>query len=284
MSESSRTIVERWLAAVVAGDTTAAVDAAEPGIELHGLGAPVRGRASVEFVLASIRAASPDLRLDAEVLAADGNAVVVARFAAKGTLQIDLFGLKAGQPREVTGVACFTVGEAGIASVSLYVDGGQLAALFATKPAPAAAAGAAPAASAVAWLDQFRGGAREIWLAGMGALVAAGEQGERLFHDLAERGRTLEGSGRARVADTVNDIDKKKRELGERARSVVSSGQEFVRDVASDFRTRLDLPSRAEFVELTQRVDRLAAQLDSTPVPPMPPTNGTAQPTAESTS
>jgi poly(hydroxyalkanoate) granule-associated protein len=214
-----------------------------------------------------------DLRLDTEILAAEGMWVIV-RFTARGTQQTALFGLGAGQTREVTGVGCFTVREHGISDLSVYVDGHQLATQLESGRATADDAALGSTASAdrdVSWVDRLTGGAREVWLAGLGALAAAGEQGERVFHSLVEQGRAFESAGRERVAATLDTVDTKTQTIGERARSMASSGQEYVRDVASSVRERLDAPTRAEFDELKQRLDLLAARLESTGSAPATP-------------
>jgi polyhydroxyalkanoate synthesis regulator phasin len=97
----------------------------------------------------------------------------------------------------------------------------------------------------------------------MGALGAAGEHGERLFRELVEHGRTLEGVGRHSVSETAETVEKSTLALGERARSLVRDSQGYVRDVASGFKERLDLTTRSEFDDLSRRVDQLTARVDS---------------------
>jgi poly(hydroxyalkanoate) granule-associated protein len=223
----------------------------------------------MDFVLASLKAAFPDLKLETEVLAAEGP-WVIARFTVRGTQQIALFGLPAGQVREISGVGCFSMDDGAIAGLRVYVDGGQLATQLGVTPASVGAAAAESSVPSGSWVDQFRGGAREIWLAGMGALGAASEHGERLFHELVERGRHLEGSGHTRTSDTVDTadtVDAKTRALGERARTAVSTGQEYIRDVASDLRSRLDLPTRAELDAVNRRIDQLTTRVDALAAP-----------------
>ena len=46
--------------------------------------------------------------------------------------------------------------------------------------------------------------AQEIYLAGLGAVAVAGEEGSKLFVDLVRKGRALEKTGRAKVEDAVD--------------------------------------------------------------------------------
>jgi hypothetical protein len=135
MSASARTTVEGFLEAFASGDMAAAAGALAPEAQLHGAGAAVRGRASVSFVLTSLKAAFPDLCLKTDVVSADGARIVV-RFAARGTQEVALFGLRCGEVREVEGLSCFSVGEAGISDAWFCLDVGRLVRQFALIPAP----------------------------------------------------------------------------------------------------------------------------------------------------
>jgi steroid delta-isomerase-like uncharacterized protein len=167
VTERSRTFVETWLAALASGDHSRATEVSAPDIVLHGVGAPIRGRASATFVLASFREAFADLHIDSETLTAD-EARVIVRFAARGTQRVELIGLPAGETRRVDGVACFTLGEHGITSVSLYVDAGQLVKQLDLHRATASGSGNA----APPWAGRFREGARGVLLAGRSVLAA----------------------------------------------------------------------------------------------------------------
>ena len=45
--------------------------------------------------------------------------------------------------------------------------------------------------------DEFRKSAHRIWLAGLGALSAAEEEGSKLFHMLVDRGTEYEAKGKS---------------------------------------------------------------------------------------
>ena len=262
MSESVRVVVERWLGALASGELASAMQAAAPEVALHGVGATVRGRSSVSFVLNTLKTAFPDLHLQTEILACEGP-WAFARFTARGTQQVALFGLTSGEVREVAGLAGFSVSDEGITDVWLYVDAGQMVTQLDMRSVRATSDTTARGDQPASWRDRFTSGAREVWLAGATALGAAGEQGERLFHALLEHGRALESSGRERVSGTAETLEQGTRALAERARQVASSGEEYVRDMASGVRG-LTPPTRAEFEELNRKVDRLLAGLEPT--------------------
>jgi poly(hydroxyalkanoate) granule-associated protein len=280
MSEANRAVAERWVAALASGAPDAVLEVTAPDVALYGIGAPVRGRASVSSVFNLLRSAFPDLRLETENLACEG-AWVTVRFRATGTQHVPLFGLRSGEARDIAGVACLCVGDTGITQVWLYADAAQLVTQFDLRPARAMAEGIASSDPSESWLERITGGAREIWLAGIGALGATGEQGERLFHALVEQGRTLESSSRERLSETAAMIDSNIRVLADRARHIASSGEGYVRDMAADAHGRLSSPTREEFQALNEKVDRLLARLDAAPGPASDTANQSA---GESTS
>jgi poly(hydroxyalkanoate) granule-associated protein len=260
MSEAGRTIVERWLKAFASGSLATVEESSAPEIALHAAGTAVRGRSSVRFVLAALREAFPDLQLQTEVLA-DTEPWVVVRITATGTQRIPLFGLDAGETRVIGGVACFSVDAEGITEILPYVDAGQLMKLLpAVKMAPV---DTVEGESAGSWFDRLTGNTRDIWLAGLGALAAVGDRGERFFHALVEHGRVLESASRSGVSTTKETLESGSQTLKEQARRVASTGEEYLREVTSSIRGRLDLPTREEFDELRRKVDQLAAQIDS---------------------
>lgn len=92
--------------------------------------------------------------------------------------------------------------------------------------------------------------AHRIWLAGLGALALAEQEGGRMFESLVERGTDWETRGKERVKE---------------ARAKVGSTVEGVEDridekIAAAMR-RFGVPSRDEVQELTRRVEELNAKI-----------------------
>ena len=93
--------------------------------------------------------------------------------------------------------------------------------------------------------------AQKIWLAGLGALSVAEQEGTRMFETLVERGRTFEERGRERMEETRSKV-------GDAASSVEDRIDE---KIAAALR-RFGVPSRDEIRELTRRVEELNAKIE----------------------
>ncbi len=108
--------------------------------------------------------------------------------------------------------------------------------------------------------------ANKIWLAGLGALAAAEEEGSKLFKNLVERGESLENRGRERyveVKDTVKDtVDNATDEAKQRVGGTWDKVEERVDDAVTAALGRLGVPSRDEIATLTRRVEELTAVVE----------------------
>lgn len=98
---------------------------------------------------------------------------------------------------------------------------------------------------------------QNIWLAGLGALAAAEEEGSRLFDSLVERGSRYGGEGRARVEEIRESVV----EAAARARDSAEERGERL-EAAFEERLgsaleRLGVPSRAEIERLRARMEEL---------------------------
>jgi poly(hydroxyalkanoate) granule-associated protein len=61
---------------------------------------------------------------------------------------------------------------------------------------------------------QLAGTGRDVWLAGLGAVATAEEEGSNLFNELVERGQKLEQDGRKKVSEfKISDLPKNLRNL-----------------------------------------------------------------------
>jgi len=103
--------------------------------------------------------------------------------------------------------------------------------------------------------DEMLGSAHRVWLAGLGALARAEEEGSRLFSQLVERGRESEVAGRGRFDETVRGAAGSVRSAAE----TVSAGIEAQ---VGEVMRRMGVPTRDEIQELTRRVEELNAKID----------------------
>lgn len=110
--------------------------------------------------------------------------------------------------------------------------------------------------------EELKESVHRIWLAGLGALAAAEEEGSKIFSRLVERGRDVESKGKV-------EVDKVKAEA-ERFKTKAEStfetwgdkiGEKFDDKLTSALH-RLGVPTRDEIRNLTQRVEELNAKVE----------------------
>ncbi len=104
----------------------------------------------------------------------------------------------------------------------------------------------------------IRKSAHDIWLAGLGALAMAGEEGEQLFRRLVKRGEPLDKAGQRRV------IELKTRARDLRSDATAAFGKIAVPIDAGMTKTlhRLGVPTRREILALTKRVEDLTRAVE----------------------
>jgi poly(hydroxyalkanoate) granule-associated protein len=95
--------------------------------------------------------------------------------------------------------------------------------------------------------------AQQIWLAGLGAFAMAGEEGNKLFHQLVRRGHDVEKAGRSQVQKLVA----KAGDLREDAEAAVGKVRLPLDKGMTKAMHRLGVPTRNEILELTKRVEAL---------------------------
>lgn len=110
--------------------------------------------------------------------------------------------------------------------------------------------------------DDLKESAYRVWLAGLGALAAAGEEGAKAFTRLVDRGRELED----RSKDDLKTQADKAREQFDKAKGK-AEGQwdewsEKLDDVLTRSLHRLGVPTRDEIQTLTRRVEELTSKIE----------------------
>ena len=119
--------------------------------------------------------------------------------------------------------------------------------------------------------------AQQIWLAGMGAFNRAQAEGSKLFEGLVRDGLSLEQTARAIAgsrASVVRDaVEDRVDQARERATDTWDKLEKVFEERVQRALVRLGVPGRKDLQALTQRVDRLTAELrkaNAAPVPPSP--------------
>jgi poly(hydroxyalkanoate) granule-associated protein len=95
--------------------------------------------------------------------------------------------------------------------------------------------------------------AYEVWLAGLGAFNMAGEEGGKLFKQLVEKGREQEESNKV----MLSGLTERAQGLREDAKSALSKVTSPIEEGLATAMQRLGVPTRAEIVKLTHRVEEL---------------------------
>ncbi len=100
--------------------------------------------------------------------------------------------------------------------------------------------------------------ARRIWLAGLGAVAYAQENGTKLFNDLVKRGREME----ARAKLTPPDMTGTLRDATGRAASAWQQIGKGVDEQVTAALHRMGVPTRHEIATLSKRVELLTASIE----------------------
>jgi len=109
--------------------------------------------------------------------------------------------------------------------------------------------------------------AQKIWLAGIGALVTAEEEGSKLFNSLVKKGEGYEAQGKQRVGDVRARVEQI---VGQAEGSMERLGDALDEKVADAIK-RLGVPSRDEIAQLTKSVEELTVKVDSLKATPKQP-------------
>jgi poly(hydroxyalkanoate) granule-associated protein len=100
--------------------------------------------------------------------------------------------------------------------------------------------------------------AGKIWLAGLGALSMAGEEGSKLFQNLVEKGKEFDKREHAPTEAVKRTVDSAR----DRAGDVLSRFEEMFNDKVAFALTKMGVPTREEIQGLTARVEALMASLE----------------------
>ena len=117
--------------------------------------------------------------------------------------------------------------------------------------------------------DDVLDSAHKVWLAGLGALSMAEEEGSKFFKSLVKKGEKFELPGKKqleKVQDTVekglDSVEDQIEGVRDRAETTFGKlGKSFDVKVA-DALQRLGVPSRMEIQKLTKRVEQLTKKVD----------------------
>lgn len=115
--------------------------------------------------------------------------------------------------------------------------------------------------------DEVTGRAREIWLAGLGALQQIEEEGDQVFETLVERGKKYEDKRRDQIEQATENLRQRQEsftwDVTERLDNATKSVEKAVSDTLSGTLGRIGVPTRKEVRDLSQRVGQLSEKLEA---------------------
>jgi len=115
--------------------------------------------------------------------------------------------------------------------------------------------------------DEVTGRAREIWLAGLGALSRLEQEGDKVFESLVERGKDYEDKRSQQLQEATENFRKQQESLTQdvtkRLDDATKSVEKAVSDTLSGTLGRIGVPTRDEVRGLSRRVGELSQKLDA---------------------
>jgi len=106
--------------------------------------------------------------------------------------------------------------------------------------------------------QDLRESTHKIWLAGLGAMAVAGEEGKAMFQALVEKGEAYENRGRKQVGKVKGKVQDAKAGFEV---MISQLGDKFDDNVAGALQ-RLGVPTRKEISTLTKRVEELTKSIE----------------------
>ena len=106
--------------------------------------------------------------------------------------------------------------------------------------------------------NDFKESAQKIWLAGLGALSVAGEEGSKVFKNLVEKGEEFQ----AREKPPVEAVKRTVQDAKGRAEDLWSKLEGKFNDKVAGALQSLGVPTKDEISQLTERVDALMKTLE----------------------
>jgi len=113
--------------------------------------------------------------------------------------------------------------------------------------------------------------AHKIWLAGLGAVATAEQEGQRFFKRLVERGEEYESRGRERFEEVKGRAE-------DRFERMTDKFGTSVEDQVNRTLERMGVPSRQEIQDLSRKIDALTAKIDTLAAKPARGGSGPASP------
>ncbi len=109
--------------------------------------------------------------------------------------------------------------------------------------------------------------AQQVWLAGLGALAKAQEEGGRAFESLVEAGEELEIRTRDLARQAADEVKERTRSAGESAQENADRFEQVLEKRLAKSLDKFGVPSKDQFDALSQRLDELAESVETLGTP-----------------
>lgn len=105
--------------------------------------------------------------------------------------------------------------------------------------------------------EELKESVHKIFLAGLGAMAMAEEEGSKFFKNLVEKGEGYETRGKKRWDGVKEQVEEARTKAKGRAESTFEKVEDTFDDAVARATRRLGIPSRDEIAMLTKRVEEL---------------------------
>ncbi len=111
--------------------------------------------------------------------------------------------------------------------------------------------------------DELSGKAREVWLAGLGALSTVEEEGSKLYKSLVGKGESFEKRGKEKIDELMSDVNASYKKVEKKiSESFKKTEDEFESNVTKVVKG-LGVPTSDEVNKLSDRVQTLTKQVEA---------------------
>jgi len=105
--------------------------------------------------------------------------------------------------------------------------------------------------------NDIKESAHKIWLAGLGALATAEEEGSKLFKNLVEKGETYGDKGKEQFQEMRGKVEEAASKAKDKAGSAFEQVGDRFDEILGGALQRFGVPTREEIATLTKRVEEL---------------------------
>ncbi|MEZ5332499.1 MAG: phasin family protein [Thermoanaerobaculia bacterium] len=109
---------------------------------------------------------------------------------------------------------------------------------------------------------EVKASAHKVWLAGLGALAVAEEEGSKFFKRLVDKGEVFEERGKERFGKMRESLEGGVQDVRAEAESLWERLSGSFDDKVAEALHRLGVPGREEIHKLTRRVEELTRKVD----------------------